>query len=90
MLRYLVFLNGLLLFCSVMLSLLFCCLKKQSKRKGEGWSNANNLELPQPPQTSSFIAGRSNAALLFSIFGGFRCSLCCVLLFLLDIKLENR
>ena len=40
---------------------------------------------------SNFIAGRPKAALLFWFFGGFRCGVCgYVLLFLLDIKIENR
>ena len=40
----------------------------QGRSKGEGWSAANYLKPP-----SNFIAGRPKAALLFWIFGGFRC-----------------
>ena len=39
---------------------------------------------------SIFIAGRPKAALLFWFFGGFRCCVNYVLLFLLDIKIENK
>ena len=49
----------------------------QSGTKGEGWSTANKLKPP-----SNFIAGCPKAALLFWIFGGFRCGvwLCFVIL----------
>ena len=41
-----------------------------------------------PPPPSNFIAGRSKAALLVWFFGGVACGY--VLLFLLEIKIENR
>ena len=37
----LVFLNDLVLFCSVILSLLLLCLMNQGRTKGEGWSTTN-------------------------------------------------
>ena len=42
---------------------------------GEGWSTANKLKPPPPPPPPpcKFIAGCPNAALLFWLFGGFRC-----------------
>ena len=39
--RFLVFLNCLVLFCSVMLSLWLLCLMSQGRTKGEGWSTTN-------------------------------------------------
>ena len=39
--RFLVFLNDLVLFCSVILSLLLFCLMNQGRTKGEGWSTTN-------------------------------------------------
>ena len=49
------------------------------RTKGEAWSTANQLE---PPTPSNFIAGRPKTALLFWVFGGFRCGvwLCFVIL----------
>ena len=60
-----------------MLLLLLFCLMNQGRPKGEGWSTENLLKLP-----SKFIAGRPKAALLFWLFGGFRCViwLCFVIL----------
>ena len=39
--RCLVFLNDLVLFGSVILSLLLLCLMNQGRNKGEGWSTTN-------------------------------------------------
>ena len=39
--RCLVFLNDLVLFCSVILSLELLCLMNQGRIKGEGWSTTN-------------------------------------------------
>ena len=39
--RCLVVLHDLVLFCSVILSLLLLCLMNQGRTKGEGWSNTN-------------------------------------------------
>ena len=39
--RCLVFLNDLVLFCSVILSLSLLCLMNQGRTKGEGWSATN-------------------------------------------------
>ena len=39
--RCLVFLNDLVLFCSVILSLLLLCLMNRGRTKGEGWSTTN-------------------------------------------------
>ena len=86
----LVFLNGLVLFCSVMLSLSLIGLTNQSRTQGEGWSTANLLT-PPPPPPSNFMAGRPKAALLVWFFGDFRCGLpLFIVISVIYINIKNR
>ena len=55
--------------------------------KWRGSVDRKLVEAPHPPP-SNFIAGRPKGALLVWFFCGFRCDY--VLLFLLDINIENR
>ena len=64
------------------------CLRNQSRTKGEGWSTRKLVEAPLPP--SSFIACRPKTALLFGSLVVLDVVSKYGVLFLLDIKIENR
>ena len=53
-----------------------------------GWSTANQAK--PPPPHSNFIAGRPKVALLFWLFGDFRCGVPLLIVNLVIYEYKNR
>ena len=63
------------------------CLEEPRQNKGQGLVD-RKLHVVEDPR--KFTAGSLKAILLFWFFGGFRCGVWLFLVFLLDIKPENK
>ena len=77
------FLNGLFLFCGVMLLIVLSDESRQNQGRG-----LVDHKLDKAP--NNFIAGRPKAAHLFWFFGGFRCGVPLFINILVIYKYKNR